>query len=251
MRASVVVSVYNREDIIDRCIRSVAQQGLGGWEIMIVDDKSTDSTLEKVRAWEDKYTLNNPDGSIEKNIIVLPMQDHQERVVCYNSGIRYARGEWIIMLDSDDELSSHFIKTFEQATRRHPEADIFNWGGIIHWNQKEYTRTTVRQPWRPPVKSDGTIGVFRAGNIFSGGFAFRASLFRQSGQLPNANNPYTFGERFLKWYPELKPLYKDGQTDIGNPWGQDFAWFYHLTRGMDEQKLVTLDQLLHIQHVRP
>lgn len=241
MRTSVIIPVYNREDIIDRAVRSIAQQGLGGWEIILVDDASTDDTKEKIIAWENRYP---------QNIVGIKFDEHSERVVAFNSGLRYARGDWIVFLDSDDELASHFIKAFEQARKRHPNAEIFNWGGVIHWNQKEYERTTVRQPWRPPVEADGTIGVFRSGDIFSGGFAFKKSLADKKGYLSEATNCYTFGERFMKWYPEIKPLYNEGQTDIGNPWGQDYAWFYYLTRGMDEKKVVTLDQLLHIQHVR-
>lgn len=242
MRATVIIPAYNREDMIDRSVRSVAQQGLGGWEIVIVDDASGDNTPKKMREWQNRYP---------KNIIGLPMKEHQERVVCLNSGIRYARGEWIIMLDSDDELASHFIKAFEQAWKREPQAEIISWGGIIQWNQAEYTRTTVRQPWKPPLNEDGTIGVFRAGNVFSGGLAFKKHLVYQKGFLPAKHNPYSQGEAFLRWYPEIKPLYNEGQTDLGNPWGQDYQYAYHLSRGMDERKWVVLDQLLHSQHVRP
>lgn len=246
MIASVIIPAYNREDVIDRCIGSVARQGLvthnGAWEIIVIDDLSTDHTKEKIIGWENRYP---------HNVVGIKFDTHSERVVAFNTGIVHARGDWVIMLDSDDELSSHFIKAFEQAIVRDPQAEVINWGGVIHWNQKEYTRTTVRHPWRPPMYPDGTIGLFRAGNIFSGGFAAKKSLFQYSGRMPNATNPYSFGERFLKWYPEVKPLYKEGQTDIGNPWGQDYAWFYHLTRKLDARKLVTLDQLLHIQHVRP
>lgn len=243
MRATVVVPAYNREDTIDRCIRSIAQQGLSGWEIMLVDDASTDDTKKRIIEWEKKHP---------KNIVGLKFKEHMERVIAFNSGISYARGDWVIMLDSDDELASHFIKAFEDARRMHPLARIFSWGSLVHWRDQDgrYTRTDVRQTFKPEALEDGTVGVFRSGEICSGGFAFDRKMVFERGYLPAASNPYTLGERFLKWYPELKPLYNEGQTDLGNPWGQDFAWFYHLTRGLDMQKLQPLEQILHIQHVR-
>lgn len=243
MRATVVIPVYNREDTIDRCIKSIAQQGLSGWEIMVVDDASTDDTNKHLVKWEKKHP---------QNIIGLKFKEHQERVLAFNSGINYARGDWIIMLDSDDELVSHFIKAFEDARQLYPLARMFNWGSLVHWRNAEgrYTKTDIRETFKPPVLDDGTIGVFKSGEICSGGFAFQREMIYEKGHIPKANNPYTLGEKFLKWYPELKPLYNEGQTDLGNPWGQDFCYFYHLTRGLDAQELQSLDQILHIQHVR-
>jgi len=242
MLGTFVIPVYNREKTIDRAIRSVAQQGLSGYEIIVVDDASTDNTLKIAREWSNRYP---------ENIIVLPFKEHSERVICLNAGIRYARGEWVIPYDSDDEMASHFIKAFEQAQKRDPQAMIISWGGLIQWNQDDYTRTSVRDPWQPPIGPDGRIGLFRAGGIHSGGFAYKKRLIYENGFIPGRHNPYSQGEIFLRWHPEVKPLYKEGQTDLGNPWGQDYMYAYQLSRNLKKDEWVVLNQLLHVQHVRP
>lgn len=240
MIGTFVIPAYNREDTIDRAIRSVAQQGLSGYEIIVVDDASTDNTLKVAREWSNRYP---------KNIIVLPFKDHLERVIALNSGIRYARGEWVIPFDSDDEVSSHFIKALEDAKNRHPRARVFNWSTVFHSKQDGlYHRSEVLPVFNPPIDDEGKIGAFRAGGITSGGYAFQKKLIFEKGYLPGASNCYTFGERFLKWHPEVKPLYEPGKTDIGNPWGQDYALFYQVTRGLHNYEVQQLDQILNIHH---
>ena len=54
MRFSVIVPAYNAELYIEDCVRSVRSQGLSDWELIVVDDGSTDSTLERARAWAEK-----------------------------------------------------------------------------------------------------------------------------------------------------------------------------------------------------
>ena len=54
MRFSVIVPAYNAELYIEDCVRSVRSQGLSDWELIVVDDGSSDSTLERARAWAEK-----------------------------------------------------------------------------------------------------------------------------------------------------------------------------------------------------
>ena len=248
MVGSIVIPAYNREDTIDRTIGSLSDRGLvrdtGAWEIVVVDDASTDGTKKRISYWENKYP---------KLVIGIKLPEHQERVVALQSGIHYSRGEWIVMLDSDDELAGHFFKAFTDALHLYPQAEIINWGSLFHWFNKEtkrYERTSILETYHPPVKEDGTIGVFRAGGVTSGAFAFKKSLLLERGYIPTAHNPFTLGEKFLKMYPEIVPLYNPGQTDLGNPWGQDFMWAYHLSRGMAVEKWVSLNQILHFKHQR-
>lgn len=244
MIGTFVIPAYNREDTIDRAIRSVAQQGLSGYEVIVTDDASTDNTLKVAKAWSNRYP---------ENVIVLPFKDHSERVITVNSGIRYARGEWIIVFDSDDELASHFIKAFEDARATYPQARFFSWGSLFHHhttNPTRYVKTQVFPTYHPPIDAQGKIGVFRAGGITMGAFAFQKKLVSEKGYLPGKTNCYSQGEAFLKWYPEIKPLYNEGQTDLGNPWGNDFMMAYHYSRGLNKDQWVPLDQILHLKHHR-
>lgn len=248
MLCSIVIPVYNREATIDRCIGSIVNNGVitdkMAYEVIVVDDASTDKTVERVKKWCEKFP---------SNVILLTFKDHMERVVAMNAGFRTAQGEWLMQLDSDDELLSHWKKAFEDAMDMHPRAQLFNWGSLIQHRDHEgrYIRTTIREPFKPGIDPSGTTKVFKSGGIFSGGFICTRDLLWHSGFLPEKTNPYSFGKAILGRFKELQELYTlpDGRLkqDLGNPWGQDYAQFYSLSRFSNP---VTLDQILHQQHVR-
>jgi glycosyltransferase involved in cell wall biosynthesis len=211
----------------------------GGYEIVVVDDASTDDTVKSIQKWQKKFPVN---------IQLLKFTDHMERVVAMNAGFRAATGDWLMLLDSDDEMMSNFKQVFEKALDEHPRARLFNWGSVVQCPGK----TKIREPFKPGIAPTGQTKVFKSGQIFSGGFIFEKKLLYEAGFLPDVSNPYSFGESVLSRYPELKPLYTlptgEIRTDIGNPWGNDFGLFYALTRVSNP---VTLDRLLHVTHTRP
>lgn len=248
--ATYIVPVHNRPSEMDRCIKSIVNQGMKGdkhiYEIMIVNDASTEPTVKtKIEYWKEKYPFN---------VVSLTFKEHLERVYAFNAGMLQAQGEWIIFLDSDDEMKPEFREEFEQAIKDNPDANIFNWGGDIVWQDDKVTQRPI---FKPKVSDSGQCEVFKSGEVFSGGFAFKSSCLNVTGYLPSpplaeATSPYAFGKAFLEAFDELKPLYtmEDGhlKTDIGNPWGQDFSLMYMLTR---HWMPVQINKSLHITHVRP
>ena len=98
---TVVVPAYNRSATIERCIESVRAQTYPHWEVVVVDDGSTDDTGETTRA----VAADDPR---------IRLVEHRERrgaQAARNTGIRAARGEWIAFLDSDDEFLPHSLES--------------------------------------------------------------------------------------------------------------------------------------------
>ena len=87
---SVVIPAYNREKTIKRCIDSAMRQTYAASEIIVVDDGSTDKTLNII---EKEYN-----GAVR-----VIKQKHKGAQAARNAGIRIAQGEYIAFLDSDDE----------------------------------------------------------------------------------------------------------------------------------------------------
>lgn len=250
MRISFVIPVHNREATIDRCLKSVFQDGQTDknrftYEAVVVNDASTDGTKDKIDKWKKKYPYQ---------VTAPNFQDRLERIYGFNAGMMKAQGDWIIHLDSDDEMLPEFKHTFESYLERYPTANIFNWDGEVVWKDG---RVTKRGLFEPELQPSGQCEIFKSGGIYSGGFAFRRNMLNVTGYLPfprkeEATSPYAFGRVFLNHFDELKPLYtmEDGhlKTDLGNPWGQDFAMFYMLTR---HAMPVGIDKVLHRTYVRP
>lgn len=246
--ASFVIPAYNREHTIDRCLRSIVSGGIStnrhSYEIVVVNDASTDGTADHLKKWQKKLPYN---------LTVLNFKDHLERVYAWNAGMLQAQGEWIVMLDSDDELASHFKQAFEDMIEMNPTAKVFNWGSMRQWKNKDgrYYRTDFVPPFKLALAEDGKAELFKSGKICSGGFAFKKECLNTIGYYPEAKDPYTLGKWFLNEYKELQELWTmpDGKlkTDLGNPWGQDYILFYMLTR---RWMPVTTEQYLHYVHIR-
>lgn len=90
---SVIVPTYNSHDTIINCIKSILAQTYKKIEIIVIDDGSTDKTVELL------YKFNN----YQKNKIHILKQENKGPSVARNVGINYAHGEYIAFLDSDDE----------------------------------------------------------------------------------------------------------------------------------------------------
>ncbi|MBC8084818.1 MAG: glycosyltransferase family 2 protein [Hymenobacter sp.] len=95
---TIVVPTYNRADFIGATLRSVLAQAFEEWEVLVVDDGSTDNTAEVVR--------QQPDSRIH----YLP-KANGERGAARNYGLAHAKGEYVIFLDSDDRLLPSHLAT--------------------------------------------------------------------------------------------------------------------------------------------
>jgi glycosyltransferase involved in cell wall biosynthesis len=92
MKISVVVPTFNRAKYLPSSIGSVLNQTFQDWELIVVDDGSTDNTQEVVESFNDPR-------------ITYVYQENAERSAARNNGIKHAKGEWICFLDSDDEYN--------------------------------------------------------------------------------------------------------------------------------------------------
>jgi glycosyltransferase involved in cell wall biosynthesis len=89
---SVLVTAYNRQDQIERCIRSCSEQNFDDFEIVVVDDASTDDTLAVLAAID------------EPRLRVVRHERNRGISPARATTVSHARGEWLVMLDSDWEL---------------------------------------------------------------------------------------------------------------------------------------------------
>lgn len=110
---SIIVPAYNRASTIGRTLESIKNQSERSWEIIIVDDGSTDSTGSVALSFLEK--ADHPVMYIKKNNGGV----HTAR----NAGVREARGFFYIEIDSDDELTSSALTLFRKAWNDIPDED--------------------------------------------------------------------------------------------------------------------------------
>lgn len=96
---TVIVPTYNRGHLLPRALRSVQQQYFENWELIVVDDGSTDHTRELVLALGDAR-------------IRYFFQENRGRSAARNLGIRQSRGSFICFLDDDDYYLRHHLSSF-------------------------------------------------------------------------------------------------------------------------------------------
>lgn len=112
---SVVIPTYNRERWLPRSIGSVQQQSFADWELLVVDDGSTDGS------WAMLQAMAAEDSRIR------PMKNLRTKGVsgARNTGIDAARGEFVAFLDSDDEwYTDHLDQSLECFARASGAADV-------------------------------------------------------------------------------------------------------------------------------
>ena len=108
---SVILPTYNRAHTLDRAIGSVVHQSYPHWHLYIVDDASTDSSLECVQHWLKK----------SDKISLLSMSVNRGVSAARNLGLQKARGSYISFIDSDDEWLPEKLSQQISYFASHPE----------------------------------------------------------------------------------------------------------------------------------
>lgn len=109
---SVVIPLYNKEQSIASTLHTVLNQTYQNFEIVIVNDGSTDHSVEEVTKVTDPR-------------IRLIHQSNAGVSAARNRGIAEAQGEYIAFLDADDEWKPDYLKTQYELTQKYPECSVF------------------------------------------------------------------------------------------------------------------------------
>ena len=135
-KITVVIPVYNTEKYLDKCLSSVVNQTFLDIKVIIVNDGSTDNSLEICK----KYALKD-------SRITLINKANEGVSVARNIGIELAEGEWIYFLDSDDFLD---LDTFEYLMK-----EVFSSNAdIIQFGLRSYSNSTLIREKKPSSKKE-------------------------------------------------------------------------------------------------
>ena len=110
---TVIIPLYNKEQFIGSTLKSILQQHFTDFEILIIDDGSTDKSVEKIKEFEDErirfYTKQNGGVSTARNY-----------------GIDLAAADYITFIDADDYWYPDFLQQMHRNINRFPEHQVFS-----------------------------------------------------------------------------------------------------------------------------
>ena len=112
MKYSVVIPVYNKQRYIKSTLQSVLAQTYTDYEVIVVDDGSTDASLQEAE-------------QMQSDKIRVLHQENQGVAVARNTGIENAAGEYIAFLDADDKWNPSYLEEIDKIVRKYPQSDIF------------------------------------------------------------------------------------------------------------------------------
>lgn len=135
---SIIVPVYNMEDTLDKCVQSIVSQSFEDWEMLLVDDGSTDKSSGMCDDWAQKDTrikvIHKENGGLSS---------------ARNAGIDIAKGEYVTFVDSDDYINDGTYESVMSVLMKH--ADI----GIMEYSMKSIGYERLYLNYEDKIYPDG------------------------------------------------------------------------------------------------
>jgi glycosyltransferase involved in cell wall biosynthesis len=230
VRISVVIPTHNRAHTLQRCLDSVLKQSEPADEVIVVDDGSDDDSLEVLARFPD---------------IDLIRQENKGVSAARNSGIEAASGDWIALLDSDDEWLPHKLETIRRAQTDNPDIHLFH-------SDEIWIRNGVRvNPMNKHSKYGGDI--FRhclpLCVISPSAAVIRRDLFDEVGLFDPALPACEDYDLWLRICQRHPVHYSDEALIVKHGGHEDQLSRRHW--GMDRFRIRTLDRLLRRDTLNP
>ena len=117
---SIIIPVYNVEKYIKKCLDSVFNQSYKDFEVIVVDDGTKDNSMELVKKYDVKIINQENMGLSEAR----------------NNGVKKAKGEYLIFLDSDDYIEKDLLKELDKSSKNNPDIIRFQIQEVFEDNNK-------------------------------------------------------------------------------------------------------------------
>lgn len=155
---SVIFTAYNRAEMIDEGLDAIArQEWSGSWEVLLVDNNSTDGTGQRLREWAERMPVS---------AVVVQATDGQGPSFSRNAGARAASGKNLAFIDDDDVIGEGWVASMASALREHDVVGSMH--DFTKLNPSELAATRHNQStdlgsfYGIPVVSGGGAGCRRA-----------------------------------------------------------------------------------------
>lgn len=194
MLISVIIPTFNDEDYIDNLLESLVRQTVKNFEVIVIDDKSTDDTVKIVKIFKNKLKLK----------ILLSGKRNQS--YSRNLGIKAAKGSILVNLDSDCHVNDTFIEGISEAFKRDDIEGLkvgerFAMDFLLE--RVDYLRTMSKFGGYTQ-----TIRVFKNGYFYDDElicFGDDFSIHRKlKGKIGHTKKSMIFGHRFHSWWDIVK-----------------------------------------------
>ncbi len=180
---SFIVAVYNTEMYLKKCLDSLVNQTYKDFEVIIIDDGSSDGSTKIIREYEKKYSF-----------IKIYIQKNMGPSVARNNGIKYASGKFLIIVDSDDYVSENMLEIIDKNIDDNIDIlryqiQIDNDNKILPIKEKGFSVTNGRNAFINMSKYhffDTLCGyVYNKEFLISNNFKFKENMYHEDfGLLP-------------------------------------------------------------------
>ncbi len=162
---SIIVPVYNpSKDLLIACIESVIKQSYENWELCLADDRSTKSHVMKILK---KY------AKLDKRIKPVYRKKNGHISEASNSALKIAQGDWVALLDHDDELHEHALFHVVEAINQKPKVDL------IYSDEDKIDQNGNRID--PHFKSDWNLDLLYSQNYVSHLGVYKTEIVKRIG----------------------------------------------------------------------
>ncbi len=211
---SIIIPCYNRAPQIIHTLKSLLEQTYQDFEIVVVDDGSTDNTKNVLKSY------------IEKSQLKYIYQENQGVSVARNKGSTHANGKYLIFLDSDDKVEKNWLKDFYDVI-------ISEKSSIVYCSMKKVDKNgnIILVNSKKPYKNSNSKGI-----INTGSWAIEQSKFFEAGMY---DEQLKFGEN-----TELRIRLDKMNLSIG--FVDNFNFIYNLSDSVGSQNNQNkLDSILY------
>ena len=197
--------MYNAEKYIGQLLESILVQTFTDYEVIVVDNCSTDNSAKIVESYAQKFTR----GGVERLQLVRRDVNSGNATVPRNTGLKIARGEYIFFLDSDDAITKTALEELFKLAKKF-QADLIHCGAFFRLLENDSAKNYKKLN---PVIGSKNITVVKEPTVFSGDLAERVRNFG-NGKFNTTPWNYLFRRDFLMDNNIIFPDLKHGEDEF-------------------------------------
>ena len=201
MKISVVTASYNYAEYIEETIQSVLNQTYNDWEMIIVDDGSSDNSVEIIQKYikqDERIKLLTHENNVNKGL--------KETLLL---GIQKAQGDWIVFLESDDMLREDYLEKKIVIAKKYPDVGLIFNDTVLFGDEKRimFSKKIFTESHNELIKKNFPRNIFKEMNVSNRILSFSTVMAKKSALCPEYFN--TPVDRVLDWWLYIHITYKN------------------------------------------